>query len=51
MEFGERLPDICYRKRDAVYAVIFNENKKIAIIIHNDQGFLPGGGLEKGEMI
>lgn len=50
MDFGEVIPRIEYRKRDAVYAVILNaDRKKVAIIVQNGKGFLPGGGMEKAE--
>ncbi|OOE10461.1 NUDIX domain-containing protein, partial [Fictibacillus arsenicus] len=50
MDFGEVIPGIEYRKRDAVYAVILNaDRKKVAIIEQNGKGFLPGGGMEKAE--
>ncbi|MDM5315982.1 NUDIX domain-containing protein [Fictibacillus sp. b24] len=49
MEFGDKIPDVTYRERDAVYAVVLDEEKKTAIIIQNGKGFLPGGGLKLGE--
>lgn len=40
-----------YVKRDAAYAIIFDESKgKIALILINEADyFLPGGGIEEGE--
>jgi 8-oxo-dGTP diphosphatase len=53
MDFGEVIPGIDYRKRDAVYAVILDvEEEKVAIMVQNGKGFLPGGGkkdLEENE--
>lgn len=49
MEFGKKIPDVYYRRREAVYAVVIEKNKKVAIIVQNGKGFLPGGGLEVGE--
>lgn len=50
MEFGEVIPGIEYRKRDALYAVILNaDRKKVAIMVQNGKGFLPGGGMKKAE--
>lgn len=49
--FGTPLDNMAYRKRIAVYAVIFNgENNQVATI-QNSKGyrFLPGGGIESGE--
>jgi 8-oxo-dGTP diphosphatase len=50
MNFGEVIPGVDYRKRDAVYAVILDsEGEKVAIMVQNGKGFLPGGGIEKSE--
>jgi 8-oxo-dGTP diphosphatase len=49
MEFGKKIPDVYYRRREAVYAVVLEKNKKVAIIVQNGKGFLPGDGLEIAE--
>lgn len=50
MEFGEVLPGAVYRKRDAVYAVIWDGKKeKAAVMVQNGKGFLPGGGMKGSE--
>jgi 8-oxo-dGTP diphosphatase len=49
LEFGEKLKDVSYRRREAVYAVVIDDHKNIAVIIQNGKGFLPGGGIELGE--
>lgn len=50
MDFGEVIPGIEYRRRDAVYAVILNaDRKKAVIMVQNGKGFLPGGGMKKTE--
>ncbi|MBH0166479.1 NUDIX domain-containing protein [Fictibacillus sp. 7GRE50] len=49
MQFGERMKDVSYRRREAVYAIVLDENKNIAVMVQNGKGFLPGGGIETGE--
>jgi 8-oxo-dGTP diphosphatase len=50
MEFGEVKPGVAYRTRNAVYAVIFDNMKdKVAIMVQNGKGFLPGGGMKDSE--
>jgi 8-oxo-dGTP diphosphatase len=50
MEFGTRIQAVSYRKRDAVYAVIMDKsNMKVAVMIQNGKGFLPGGGVNSSE--
>ncbi|MED1863545.1 NUDIX domain-containing protein [Fictibacillus nanhaiensis] len=49
MRFGEVMEDVIYRMREAVYAVVLDENKNIAVMVQNGKGFLPGGGIETGE--
>lgn len=50
MEFGQIIPGITYRKREAVYAVVLdNRKEKAAIILQNGKGFLPGGGVKGTE--
>jgi 8-oxo-dGTP diphosphatase len=50
MDFGEVVPGIGYRKRDAVYAVILDpDGEKVAILVQNGKGFLPGGGKKEIE--
>ncbi|WNB93610.1 NUDIX domain-containing protein [Bacillus sp. NEB1478] len=50
MEFGEKNPGTFYRNRKAVYAVVLDkQTSKLAVMIHNDKGFLPGGGLNEHE--
>ncbi|KZE66353.1 hypothetical protein AWM68_08290 [Fictibacillus phosphorivorans] len=49
MQFGEKINGVVYRERDAVYAVVLDEEEKAAIIVQNGKGFLPGGGLRIGE--
>lgn len=47
--FGEKVDGKEYTDRPSVYAVIFNEDNKIAIIKISTGHFLPGGGIEEGE--
>lgn len=47
--FGDRMDGTDYRSRQAVYALIFSEDNKIAIIKSGNRYFLPGGGIEEGE--
>ncbi|MBH0160188.1 NUDIX domain-containing protein [Fictibacillus sp. 26RED30] len=49
MQFGEKMKDVSYRRREAVYAVVADDNKNIAVMVQNGKGFLPGGGIETGE--
>ncbi|MDR7072660.1 NUDIX domain-containing protein [Fictibacillus barbaricus] len=52
MDFGERKPSVSYRIRKAVYAVILDkQTSKVAVMLHNKKGFLPGGGLKKPETL
>jgi 8-oxo-dGTP diphosphatase len=47
--FGERAPERTYRVRDAAYAVVFDEQHRVACVTEESGLFLPGGGLEIGE--
>ncbi|MFD3448211.1 NUDIX hydrolase [Microbacteriaceae bacterium 4G12] len=49
--FGDIKPELNYRKRKGVYAVIFNETKDKIVTVQTTTGhyFLPGGGLEGNE--
>lgn len=49
MQFGEKMKDVRYRRREAVYAVVADKSKNIAVMVQNGKGFLPGGGIETGE--
>lgn len=50
MEFGKKMDGVTYRKRDAVYAVIMDiRMNKVAIMMNNSKGFLPGGGMNPNE--
>jgi 8-oxo-dGTP diphosphatase len=48
--FGQREPARSYRQRRAAYAVILDEKLQVACIVDKARLFLPGGGLEAGEM-
>lgn len=47
--FGEKLEDVEYFERPAVYGIVFNSDGKIATIKTPRGYFLPGGGIEKNE--
>lgn len=51
MEFGKKLDNIQYTDRYSVYALIFNEEGKLATtyVKRKDAYFLPGGGIEQDE--
>jgi 8-oxo-dGTP diphosphatase len=50
MYFGEIKPGIHYKNRKASYAVILDKkSEKVAVMIHNNNGFLPGGGVKPQE--
>ena len=47
---GEKQPNIEYRKRPGAYVILERDNdNKIGIIAVNEDYFLLGGGIEKGE--
>lgn len=48
--FGNKLKGMDYIDRPGVYAVIENEDKQIAVIATGEGYFLPGGGIDPGEM-
>jgi len=47
--FGRRERGRAYRLRIAAYAVILDENLRVACFVDKARLFLPGGGLEAGE--
>jgi 8-oxo-dGTP diphosphatase len=49
--FGNKVKSFDYRPRQAVYAIIFNENKEEIVSVQTPDGFywLPGGGVEGDE--
>lgn len=47
--FGEKLENIKYFERKAVYGIVINSETKIATIETPRGYFLPGGGVEKDE--
>ena len=49
MEFGVREAGARYTQRPAAYAVVFDEQCRIACVAETEGLFLPGGGLEAGE--
>jgi 8-oxo-dGTP diphosphatase len=51
LEFGTRIPGVCYVDRPGAYAIIHDESNAIALV-GTPQGFLlPGGGVEPHEHI
>ncbi|HAQ41723.1 MAG TPA: DNA mismatch repair protein MutT [Clostridiales bacterium] len=46
--FGEKLKNITYFERKAVYGIVFDEGKVAAVKTPKGY-FLPGGGIEKNE--
>ncbi|WBW94933.1 C-GCAxxG-C-C family (seleno)protein [Oceanirhabdus sp. W0125-5] len=50
-EFGEKVPNVEYKERVAVYALIVDNSKNIAVINTSRGNFLPGGGLEINETL
>lgn len=48
-EFGTKQPGIEYIHRPGVYAVIENDERRIAVIETSKGYFLPGGGIDPGE--
>ncbi len=47
-KFGEKLKNKP-KKRNAVYGIIVNDDKIAVVCDSNNNHFLPGGGIEKGE--
>jgi len=47
--FGTRLPGCRYRVRPSAYAVIRDENGRVAVVRAARGWFLPGGGIEADE--
>lgn len=48
-QFGEKVHGAVYRDRPGVYAVVFDEQQRIAVVQMADAYYLPGGGVEVGE--
>jgi len=49
LEFGKRDPEVEYRRRPGVYAVILNGEGKFAAVGWRNTFLLPGGGIDPGE--
>ncbi|MGB8353574.1 MAG: NUDIX domain-containing protein [Chthoniobacteraceae bacterium] len=49
--FGEKKPNVAYIARPGAYAVIFDNDRRVAAMRGSSGYFLPGGGLEKGETL
>ena len=47
--FGEKKSDVAYVARRGAYAVIFDNERRVAAIRGASGYFLPGGGVEEGE--
>jgi len=47
--FGTRLPHLAYRPRPGAYALVFDPAGRVAIVLEQEEWYLPGGGLEPGE--
>jgi len=47
--FGEKKSDVVYIARRGAYAVIFDNERRVAAMRGGSGYFLPGGGLEEGE--
>jgi 8-oxo-dGTP diphosphatase len=47
--FGTRVPNVDYRYRPSAYALVINQNRKIAVVRTPVACYLPGGGMECGE--
>lgn len=48
-EFGEKKDGVMYAPRPGAYAVLI-ENGKVAVVEVNGKYFLPGGGIDEGEL-
>jgi 8-oxo-dGTP diphosphatase len=47
--FGTKLPGASYRLRPGVYALVFDELGRVALVHEEGEWYLPGGGIEAGE--
>jgi 8-oxo-dGTP diphosphatase len=47
--FGEERRDLAYRVRPAAYAIVFDDELRVACVSETSGLFLPGGGIEAGE--
>ena len=47
--FGNRLPNVDYRERPGTYAVIINNQERVAVMRTPVGLYLPGGGADPGE--
>ena len=48
--FGIPKPGVVYTPRPGAYAVILNSQMEVATIQVEDKFFLPGGGIQAGEL-
>jgi 8-oxo-dGTP diphosphatase len=48
-EFGQRIAGRHYRLRPGAYAVVFNAERRVAVMRTSGGCYLPGGGSEPGE--
>jgi 8-oxo-dGTP diphosphatase len=49
LPFGARLPGLEYHPRPGAYALVFDEQGRVALVYEEADWYLPGGGLEAGE--
>ena len=47
--FGERIPGATYTPRPSAYALIRDQQSRVAIVDAPDGVYLPGGGIDPGE--
>jgi 8-oxo-dGTP diphosphatase len=47
--FGEQIKGRNYRPRPSAYGIIFDEQKRVSVVLTPRGYFLPGGGIEPGE--
>ena len=47
--FGAPLPELAYRPRPGAYALVFDARGRVALVLEDEDWYLPGGGLEPGE--
>lgn len=48
--FGERTPGATYIRRPSAYAIVQNDRAQVAVVRTRKGVFLPGGGVESGEI-
>jgi kynurenine formamidase len=49
LRFGQALPDRSYRPRPGAYALVFDQQGRVALVFEDGAWYLPGGGIDGQE--